>query len=162
MRHVSLTNCLDTWGLHLGRFSVLPKSFFLILIEFFCRNILHLNLDSPREGSIGCASSISYPGRPVVAGRSVRLGLRPTFPRLWPRVVHWQEEADIFSVSDSPAVQLRLGCRLELLLPTAGTSSPPPRPQPPTSRPVQSHQVTVEASFEQVFHSQKVSVRSST
>ena len=140
--------------------------FYLKLTVVQCSNInwrsrFYLNLDSPGEGSIRCASSVSYPRGPVVAGRGVRLSLRPAFPRFWPRVVYWQEESDIFGVSDSPAVQLRLGCRLELLLSTARTSSPPPRPQPPTSRPVQSHQVTIEACSKQVFHSQEVPIWSS-
>ena len=138
----------------------LTHSFVAEISNTTIEGIDYLNLDSPREGSIRCASSVSYPRGPVVAGRGVRLSLGPAFPRFWPRIVHWKEEADIFSVSDSPAVQLCLGCGLELLLPPAGTPSPPPR-LAPTTRPVQSDQVAVETSSKQVFHSKEVPVWSS-
>ena len=150
------------WDRSLGQFllysSFVPKIYCGSMFNW--RSRFYLNLDSPGEGSIRCASSVSYPRGPVVAGRGVRLSLRPAFPRFWPRVVYWQEESDIFCVSDSPAVQLRLGCGLELLLPPARTPSPPPG-LAPSARPVQSHQVTIEACSKQVFHSQEVPIWSS-
>ena len=72
---------------------------------------------------------------------------------------HGQEEPDIFGVGDSPAVRLCLQGRLELLLPTPRTpSSSGPWFQPPTGRPVQSHQVAIKASSKQVVHPNKVPV----